>query len=237
MQLKNISICALITLFGCSGTSATECIPVVNNANLEDLIVLNSDSKNSTVLFPVKQKDFSKNSYDKVYAKRIFPGFHPVYEVKLYDLANLPNPATTALELDDDTTLLARLIFGEARGETKEFKKTIAYTVLNRTGKHKWWGHTLKEVILKPFQYSCFNKNNPNYEKVLNPLASENLSVWRECMEVAIYVLTHPEEDTSNGATHYHTSQVKPAWSLKKKPVKILRHKNSGKTLFYKLDR
>src|SRR3990172_11650609 len=52
-----------------------------------------------------------------------------------------------------DINLFAKLLYGEARGQSDELKRDIAYSVINRTGKQKWWGNTLDEVIKKPYQY------------------------------------------------------------------------------------
>lgn len=129
---------------------------------------------------------------------------------------------------DSEATLLARAIYGEARGESYDTKVAIAQTILNRTGKNKWWGNTLHEVLLKPYQFSCFNKNDPNYPKLQNPLNYENPRVWNECYDVAEKVLNHKLEDQSMGATHYCTND--PSWTKKNQPLFT-----KGKTKFYKL--
>ncbi|MBI4919253.1 cell wall hydrolase, partial [archaeon] len=163
--------------------------------------------------------------------RRDFEGLEYIFNATNYDLNNLPNPKVENFD-QDDVTLLARLIFGEARGESREVKNSIAYSVLNRTGNHKWWGHTLKEVILKPSQYTCFSQEDQNYNKIIDPLNNETPSVWRECVEVSHFVLSNPKNDTSNGATHYHILSVNPTWAEGKTPVCSI-----SNTVFYKLDR
>ncbi|HSU72798.1 MAG TPA: cell wall hydrolase [Candidatus Binatia bacterium] len=147
---------------------------------------------------------------------------------RTYDLNHLPNAKATTLERDDDLTLLARVLYGEARGQSREMKTDIAYSILNRTGKHAWWGNTLKQVLLKPWQYSCLNANDPNHKELLAPTGK----AWRECVDVAQDVLLHPERDPTQGATHYHTERVKPAWSVGKTPLFKV-----GNTFFYALKR
>ncbi len=139
---------------------------------------------------------------------------------------------------NSDVILLARLLFGEARGESREHKIDVAYSVLNRTGQRKWWGNTLNEVILKPHQYSCFNKNDPNYKAVVYPLKFSAVA-WNECVVVSRYVLSNPKQDTTNGATHYYSTWIpSPYWSNKKDPVKIIQNGDGiHKTKFYKLER
>src|SRR3990167_1659562 len=89
-------------------------------------------------------------------------------------------------EADDDVTLLARLIWGEARGERLAGKLAVARTVLNRLppiGQSRWWGNTVREVMLWPAQYSCFNDEHLRRGlmrgSVLEPLA------WRDCVDAA----------------------------------------------------
>jgi len=116
---------------------------------------------------------------------------------------------------DSDDVLLARLIFGEARNCSLEERIAVAYTAINRArdGK-KWNGETIKESILKPYQYSCFNKNDPNRKKVLDPESYEP-HVFYECLEIARKVLKGEYKDPTNGATHYHTRNIRPRWSRK----------------------
>jgi hypothetical protein len=70
----------------------------------------------------------------------------------------------TATEKDRD--ILARTIFGEARGEGVAGQIAVAWTIRNRVndGKDKsWWGEGYAGVCQKPYQFSCWNKNDPNF--------------------------------------------------------------------------
>ena len=129
--------------------------------------------------------------------------------------------------------LLARLIYGEARGESAEIKRAIADSVINRTDQGKWWGNTLEEVIRKPYQYSCFNQNDQNGEKIMNPVGP----AWEECLDIAQQTLSSSNTDSSNGATHYFdTSIATPSWAKGKKPVKNMPIRDGREVKFYKLD-
>ncbi|MBM4288219.1 MAG: cell wall hydrolase [Deltaproteobacteria bacterium] len=50
------------------------------------------------------------------------------------------------------------VLFGEARGEPSQTLQGIGHAIINRALKPGWWGRSLEEVILKPWQFSCFNK-------------------------------------------------------------------------------
>ena len=152
---------------------------------------------------------------------------------RLYDPADLPDERTDDPGHDDDITLLARVLYGEARGQSREFKRDIAHSVLNRSGRRKWWGHTLREVLLKPWQYSCLNADDPNRAALLAPHGT----AWNDCVEIAQEALLHPDSDTSNGATHYYTTFVsEPAWAEDRAPVKTVQT-GRFETRFYRLER
>lgn len=141
---------------------------------------------------------------------------------------SIPNTDGNFLN-DSEEILLARLIYGEARGEPYDTKVAIAQTVLNRVKEKKWYGKNLQEVILKPKQFSCFNPNDPNFEKLKNPLKYEKLEVWQECYAVAKKVLNREVKDVSQGANHYCTNN--PSWAKNKQPLS-----RKGNIKFYKLE-
>ncbi|MFT8135469.1 hypothetical protein ACMYLZ_23150, partial [Salmonella enterica subsp. enterica serovar Enteritidis] len=67
---------------------------------------------------------------------------------------------------DKDRDILARTLWGEARGEGQAGQIAVAWTIRNRVfdGKAKsWWGEGYAGVGLKPGRFSCWNKNDPNY--------------------------------------------------------------------------
>ena len=68
---------------------------------------------------------------------------------------------------DEDVDALARTVFGEARGECLSGQEAVASVILNRvafSGRRGgyWWGNTVYEVCHKPWQFSCWNQNDPN---------------------------------------------------------------------------
>lgn len=69
--------------------------------------------------------------------------------------------------MNRDTDILARTIYGEARGESISGQEAIASVILNRVAFAKrrgryWWGNTIAGVCLAPWQFSCWNENDPN---------------------------------------------------------------------------
>jgi len=140
---------------------------------------------------------------------------------------------TSDLSKDSEEMLFARMLYGEARGCSKEEKIAIAYTALNRNKDSKKWNgeNNLKAVLLKKRQYSCFNENDPNRAKLMDP---SDIKSFKECLEVARGVLNSRYKDPTNGATHYHTKNIKPKWDYSKLEERNL--EGNFKHKFYKED-
>lgn len=119
--------------------------------------------------------------------------------------------------------LLALTLYGEARGEPIDGKKAVAWVVRNRMAaaarrvaergsKHPLFGDgTVGGVVLKPYQFSCWNKGDPNLRKMLDIVQTDGESagagLWAILRAVASGVLAEPPEwdDPTWGATHYCT--------------------------------
>lgn len=70
--------------------------------------------------------------------------------------------------------ILARTLYGEARGEGHHGMECVAQVVINRVRRGGWWGDDIVEVCLKPWQFSCWNKNDPNRSKIESLLPGTN---------------------------------------------------------------
>lgn len=117
-----------------------------------------------------------------------------------------------AFELITDTELLSMMIYGEARGESTVGKLAVAKVAINRSKHPAWWGKTLRECILKPKQFSCFNANDPNSHILLHMAQHKEFNL--ACLVIAELALSPYTIDPSCGATHYHTESIQPEWSL-----------------------
>lgn len=137
----------------------------------------------------------------------------------------LPDP-TRPLEEQEEDVLLAMCIFGEGRGQSDEAKLGVANVVRTRVqARRKHYGLGWAGVILKPLQFSCFNSNDPNRPKLLEPLKWEQLPTWASCWEIARKVYQGIERDNTLGATHYFDDSLAPhppPWAARMTPtVKI----------------
>lgn len=109
-----------------------------------------------------------------------------------------------------DSELLALCCWREARGETLDAKIAQCWSVKNRVLKPSWWGHDWKTVILKPWQYSSFNANDPNSEK----WPEDGSEAEEQCIQIAESVINGSIEDPTNGATNYYDTSIEfpKAW-------------------------
>lgn len=137
-----------------------------------------------------------------------------------------------------DIDILARTLYGEARGEYAHGEGGIASliavgnVVMNRLKARSWYGTTIQEICQKPWQFSCWNERDPNRDilihgKIVDP-------VFCVCQHVATKVAGEEWPDLTKGSDHYHAVTVPqlPLWAKGKIPkVRIARH------VFYQLNK
>jgi spore germination cell wall hydrolase CwlJ-like protein len=124
------------------------------------------------------------------------------------------------IESLSELELITLCVYGEARNQGLDGMLAVASVILNRSKKPSWWGSDIKSVILKPWQFSCFNENDPN-RKTLENIAMDfqdslkRLSTLRHCYWIARGLMEGFLSSNVGSATHYHTRQVKPDWKDK----------------------
>jgi spore germination cell wall hydrolase CwlJ-like protein len=133
-----------------------------------------------------------------------------------------------------ELTLFALCLYREARGEPLLVtKQAVAWVIRNRVNNPRWWGDSYWSVILKPYQFSSFNKTDPNATK----WPQENDAAWVECLSIASDIGSEVPSvsDPSGGATSYFDCSLDlnpPAWSEDGTNVKTCDY---GRLHFYKL--
>lgn len=115
-----------------------------------------------------------------------------------------------------DVDVLARTLYGEARGESVRGKEAVASVILNRVKRAKdrngyWWGASIEQVCFKPWQFSCWNEADPNLKKVMSVKPGHR--VFDTCLRIARRAVSGCLEDATKGATHYHAEHINPPWS------------------------
>ncbi|CAF2385788.1 unnamed protein product [Rotaria sp. Silwood2] len=127
----------------------------------------------------------------------------------------------------DEIDVLTRTVYGEARGESIDGQVAVAWVIRNRAAKGRtYMGKTIKDVCLKPYQFSCWNSNDKNRSVLLNLYTdSEEYQSIRRVVE---QVLNGTRTDNTQGSTHYHARRIQPNWTIGKSPVVTI-----GNHLFY----
>lgn len=125
----------------------------------------------------------------------------------------------------------ARTIYGEARGEYKGYGRkaleAVGLVIMNRAKQRK---QSITTVCLQPYQFSCWNVDDPNRKKILDVTTSD--SIFMVCLEVANKIIAGQINDFLNGANHYYSDTMKqpPYWAKGQKPVAKIGHH-----IFFKL--
>ena len=136
------------------------------------------------------------------------------------------------MAVSHDVDITARTIFGEARGEPDEGKIAVAWVIRNRaaiaqaTGRRQFGDGSPASACQRPFQFSCWNNNDPNAAR-LRALDADNPDpVFAECLRIAEDVLGDQTPDPTDGATFYHTRALNPPpdWSRGKTPCATIGH-------------
>lgn len=126
-----------------------------------------------------------------------------------------------------DIDILAKTIYGEARGEPLLGKKAIACVVMNRHKARKWFsGSTIAETCQfcvkgsRWHQFSCWNKSDPSF-KAIERATDVQLAEFRNIAEKFI---DGEEKDFLCGACHYHHINLHPYWAKGKTPAFRIGH-------------
>ena len=144
---------------------------------------------------------------------------------------------TDNFRTDSERVLLARMLYGEARNCSNTEKVAIAYTAVNRAHDKKAWnGKTVKGAILKPWQYSCFNHNDPNRKQLKNPEAYSPKAFYT-CLKIAKGVLSEKFRDPAKATHYYNPAAVKnkPNWAYTTKKIgRIRTEAGKSKHVYYR---
>jgi N-acetylmuramoyl-L-alanine amidase len=140
-----------------------------------------------------------------------------------------------------DIDALARTLWAEARGEGLTGMEAVACVIINRhivsiQENGFWWSenkdeipdNTIEAVCRDPWQFSCWNKNDPNLDKLLSLTPDDRL--FAVALKIAEDAIDGKIPDITRGATHYYNPKAvkSPEWA-DGKPLCII-----GKHHFYR---
>lgn len=124
--------------------------------------------------------------------------------------------------------VLARTIWGEARGEGRGGMEAVASVVMNRYRSEAWYtAPSVAGVAMKRLQFSAWNTSDPNYTAMIN--VDESDPAFELARKIAIEAISGALADQTGGATHYHANSITaPVWTQG-----ATRTAQIGKHLFY----
>lgn len=116
---------------------------------------------------------------------------------------------------NDELKTLTLTMLGEARGEGKEGMIAVGWTILNRVAHPSWRGRNIIDVCLKPYQFSCWNQDDPNRKYLLG--IDEYDQAFKDARSIAAQLMANDIPDPTHGATYYYaTSCAMPNWAAGK---------------------
>lgn len=114
-----------------------------------------------------------------------------------------------------DVQLLARTMWGEARGEGVEGMRAVGHVVVNRGG-------NIAQTIRQPGQF---------YVTAVDPNRSRGLDRerWDQAQTLAASIIAGCDADPTNGANYFHEVSVQPSWAQRMERVARI-----GRHIFYR---
>lgn len=131
-----------------------------------------------------------------------------------------------------DLDILARTLYGEARGEGYRGMQAVANVIMNRVAMaahHPHFGDGTPAGACKaPWQFSCWNPNDPNIN-IINSVDSQD-SIFATALQIASDAINNILTDVTMGATYYYAiGSPTPVWAQGKNTCARV-----GKHLFFK---
>ncbi len=105
--------------------------------------------------------------------------------------------------MSSDLDALTRVVYGEARGESDEGKKAVAWVVKNRSKKS---GESIKYEATKKGQFCCYSGEMKETDSKT------------KCEKIAKDAIDGKSSDPTNGATHFYSGNNTPSWAKNKQP-------------------
>lgn len=138
----------------------------------------------------------------------------------------------TKIQSFSDQEIIARTLWGEARSQGVIGMTAVACVIMNRSNNPGWWGNSLRGVCLAPMQFSCWNDNDPQAEKMRAQVIDD--PAYQKAIVISEMLFNHAINDITNGADHYRAEYAHPAWADGKIPTYVCGAMGS-RHLFYKL--
>lgn len=128
---------------------------------------------------------------------------------------------------DHDLDIQGKTLWGEARGEPHEGQIAVAWTIRNRSQRGAFAGRVaglegaVAAVCQAPWQFSCWNNDDPNRARLLVLSPTDNTTQHDICGDVLEGVV----DDPTGGADHYFADTIAtPGWAASMKQTAHIGH-------------
>lgn len=126
-----------------------------------------------------------------------------------------------------DLLFLAATIWGEARGETLSGQRAVAEVIMNRLATGRW-GRTVEHVVTAPWQFSVWNKNDPNYKHMMDFVTIKKRIPAMQLSVASLALSGRMARRLPSDTLHYYNPRgvrQTPNWvSTGREPIIIGRH-------------
>lgn len=144
------------------------------------------------------------------------------------------NQAPEAPEVVDvvDAHWMALTMWGEARNGGEEGMRAVGHVIDNRRRSAGRSGFAT-DTVSEAWQFSCWNRGDPNREAMLNihrlSKDSRDYEAWQLAKVLAADILSGRSRDPTDGSLFYHADSVSPRWSRGLVPARRI-----GSHLFFR---
>jgi cell wall hydrolase len=111
----------------------------------------------------------------------------------------------------EDLDTMSRTVYGEARNQSYFGQVAVAWVIKNRSFRPERFGSSIKDVCLRPLQFSCWNVNDPNRAIII--AATLDAIPFLRAYSVSALVILGDVADPTGGADHYHAAGIQPFWA------------------------
>lgn len=112
-----------------------------------------------------------------------------------------------------DLEVMARTVWGEARGECKNGQMAVANVILNRANHPNKWANDVTGVCQQPWQFSCWLDHDAAHKKNKERMMAADLNdkSFREAMIACLEAI---DCDVTDGSDHYFADYIEaPSWT------------------------
>ncbi|MBM9401533.1 cell wall hydrolase [Gluconacetobacter azotocaptans] len=108
--------------------------------------------------------------------------------------------------------------------------QAVLNVIGNRAAQPGWWGASIGSCCLKPWQFSCWNRTDPNRAQLLAVTSTD--PQFRIAQALASLLVASRLADITGGSDHYFAEGVDPApvWSIDRMPRCTI-----GQHVFYRV--